>query len=388
MRIAILHSQYRSGSLSGENRVVGDELSLLRSAGHDVVSWCPVPGGRSAGALVGLGIQSVWSRRAVEEVDTILREFRPDVFHVHNLFPMLSPAILTVGEKAPLVMTLHNYRLLCLPATFLRDGRACELCLGRIPWRGVLYRCYRSSIAGSAALATSLTLHRMTGSFDRVALLLAVSEHVRARHVQAGISPHVIRVKPHFAPLTERRRGPGDYFLYVGRLSVEKGPDFLVRTWKPSWGDLVIVGDGPQANLSTSRARPSITFLGAVAPSEVSQLLEHARCLLVPSQAPEAFGRSVIEAYAAGVPVVANGVGALPELVRDNASGLLVRPGNTGDWAEAIERLLEDRESERLGQGAYRLWQQQYTPERGLENLESAYREAIRRWLSARPGSG
>ena len=154
MRILVLHSRYLSGQTSGENRVVEDEVELLSEAGHDVQVWSPSPSPSpselSTLGLARLGVGAVWSRAAVKEVRRLMRRQRTEIVHCHNLFPMLSPAVLSAAaaEGASVVMTLHNYRLFCLPATFLRDGRICEDCLGHIPWRGVMHRCYRDSTLG------------------------------------------------------------------------------------------------------------------------------------------------------------------------------------------------------------------------------------------------
>src|SRR5262249_30270757 len=156
------------------------------------------------------GISAIWSAAAVRNIEKLVRSHRPDIVHCHNLFPGLSPAVLRAvrGTSAAVVMTLHNYRLVCLPATLLRDWTICEDCVGRLPWRGVAHGCYRKSTAGSAALAVSLGLHRGLGTFDRVDLYLAVSEFVRAKHVDAGLSAERILTKPNFVWPSQRRDGP------------------------------------------------------------------------------------------------------------------------------------------------------------------------------------
>ena len=381
MRVLVLHSRYLSGTSSGENRVVEDEVELLRSAGHEVRLWAPSPDGAAGASRLRLGARAVWSRSAVRRVARLAAELRPDVVHVHNLYPMLSPAVLRTGA-APVVVTLHNYRLLCLPATFLRDDRTCEDCLGKLPLPGVVHRCYRGSAAGSAALAASLGLHRRAGPVRHVAAVLAVSAFVRDKHVEAGMDAARIRVKPNFVPAMPRRDGAGGDFLYLGRLSPEKGLDRLVRLWHDIPARLIVVGDGPDRARLEAAAPGTVEFKGAVPPDQVGRHLAGARALVLPSICYEGAPRTVVEAYAAGVPVIASRNGALPTVVADGATGLLVDPADGGGWGRAVGRLGDDQESVRLGEGAFAAWRSRYSPEQGLADLEAAYTAVM-----AKPGS-
>ena len=379
VRIIILHSRYRSGPMSGENRVVQDETRLLREAGHDVIAWTPsVPPEAGNIRLVVAGLGAVWSAEASSQLRGLLRSKPADVVHVHNLFPALSPSVLrtAAAEGASIVATLHNYRLLCLPATFLRDGRPCEDCLGRVPWPGVLHRCYRSSVTASTALATSLTLHRALRTFSRVAAYLAVSEFVRTKHIQAGFEAERIRVKPNFAWPTVRRSGPGDYFLYLGRLSQEKGVENLLQAWGGSKSQLLVVGDGPDRYQLERSASDNTRFMQPVSATRAAELIRGARALVLPSTGYDAAPRSVQESYAAGVPIIASRTGGLPELVQDGRSGFLVPPNDVPALRGAVTRLLDDTTSVELGEGAYRLWAERYTPTSGLRALEDAYAAA------------
>lgn len=378
MRILILHSRYLSGSTSGENRVVEDETRLLREAGHEVTTWLPSPTEVGVSARLSAGANAIWSTRAAATVRRLVGRHQPDVVHCHNLFPMLSPAVIRVAAaEAPVLATLHNYRLLCLPATFVRDGESCEACLGHLPWRGVRYRCYRDSALGSGALATSLGIHRALGTFDQVRRFLAVSDFVRAKHIEAGFPPGRIAVKPNFSWAIPRREGPGEYFLYLGRLSPEKGVPTLIEAWRGRSARLIVAGGGPQMASLRRDAPAAVNLLGDVPPEDVAGLLVGARALLVPSRAYEGSPRAVLEAYAAGVPVLASRLGSLTEVVDDGVSGLLLDPHAPGEWRAAVDRLLDDDEAERLGEGAWRTWKARYGPETGLRALEAAYREAI-----------
>jgi glycosyltransferase involved in cell wall biosynthesis len=292
---------------------------------------------------------------------------------------MLSPAVLRAARDrdSRIVVTLHNYRMFCLPATCVRDGEICELCLGRVPWRGVLYHCYRGSLAGSAAMAASLSLHRAIGSFDHVTKFLPVSRFVRDKYVQAGLTSSRMVVKPNFCWPQPRRSGAGEYFLYVGRLAPEKDVRTLLKAWRSFRAPLILAGDGPDRKALEALAPEGVEFRGTVSPEEVTTLLRGARALLFPTRGNEGAGRSVIEANAAGVPVIATSLGALPEVVEHGISGLLVPPGGTDAWVEAAEALMDPGTAERLGERAYDRWARLNSPDRGLEELERAYRAAL-----------
>jgi glycosyltransferase involved in cell wall biosynthesis len=380
VRILILHSRYLSGAASGENRVVQDEARLLREAGHDVWVWAPAPEVLGMRGQLRAGASAVWSARSGRIVRSMIERNGIEIVHVHNLFPLLSPAVLRSARAAGarVVVTLHNFRLMCLPANLLRDGRICEACVGHVPWRGVAHRCYRDSALASAAVASSLTVHRALRTFDAVERYLAVSEFVRRKHVEGGIQPDRIRVKANFAWPSEPRLGAGEYFLFLGRLASEKGVDTLLRAWeidRPKF-PLLVVGDGPEAASLRRSAPPGVEFRGQVSSDAVGAILAGARALMVPSRWYEAAPRSIIEAYAAGVPVMASDIGALPEAVVEGTSGSLVDTEDPTAWVECV-RQLDDAESERLGAGALSLWRERYGPRSGLEGLESAYREAL-----------
>jgi glycosyltransferase involved in cell wall biosynthesis len=374
-RVLVIHSRYATGSASGENRVVEDETELLRTAGHEVELLSPEPEARTVGGQVRLAASAIWSRRTVARVQSLISDFQPDVLHVHNLFPTLSPAVLRL--EVPTVVTLHNYRMLCLPAVFLRKGTVCEDCLGKAPWRGVLHRCYRNSALGSATLATSLSLHRAVHTFDRPVHFLAVSEFVRSKHIQAGWDPERISVQPNFVPSMPRRRQPGRYFVFVGRLSPEKGLDRLLPQWHRVPGKLVIVGDGDERARLESLATGDVEFRGSIDPSDVPAVLAGARALLLPSICYEGAPRTVVEAFACGVPVIVNAMGALPTIVPRTA-GIVVAPSEPDGWVGAAARLLDDGVSERLGVGALAEWEKRFSPAQALRGLEAAYHAATR----------
>jgi glycosyltransferase involved in cell wall biosynthesis len=375
MRVLILHSHYLSGALSGENRVVDEEADLLR-ARHEVDVYRPSPADFGSRTLAA---RSLFSAGVAAEVGERVIQRKIDVVHCHNLFPTLGPAVLAAASEAgaAVVLTLHNYRLACIAGTFYRDGRVCEDCLGRLPWPGVIHSCYRASTSQSAVIAASLGVARARRTFDSVDVFLAVSEFVREKHVRAGLPAERIVVKPNAAPACQRREGPGSYFLVLSRLSVEKGVAEVVRAWESGLGVLRVAGDGPERTaIETLTAGRGIHMEGAVSADDVPGLLAHARAVLLPSAWFEGQPRVIVEAYAAGVPVIASRIGGLAEVVIDGETGFTVPPGDDAAWRAAAHQLTDDACAMRLGDGAYRLWKERFSPDRGLEMLEAAYSQA------------
>ena len=376
MKVLVLHCRYLSGDVSGENRVVEDEIELLLRHGHEVIAWTPAF--RPQRNLLRPALDAVWSRSAAELVRRLLRRERPDVMHVHNLFPVMSPAVLRAAreEGVPVVMTVQNFRLLCLPATLLRRQQICEDCVGKLPWRGFVHGCYRGSRVTSAPMAISLSLHRLANTFECVTTFAPVSRFLRDKLVTGGMASERMVVRPNFAWATGTRRGPGDYFLFLGRLSAEKGLDTVSSVWE---GDrrLLVVGDGPDRQRLLAEGRSGVVFRPPLRPAELGQVLRGARALLLPSRWYEGWPRVAVEALAAGVPVIASDIGGLPELVTDGENGLLVRPDDGAAWLDAVRRLCDDAESERLGVGAHRDWRSRFSPEVGLSTLVALYEGTI-----------
>ncbi len=388
MRILVLHNRYRSGDTSGENRVVRDEAALLREAGHDVATWEPEPAVGSFAGQARAAVDAVWSRRAARRVRSLVEQRSIDVVHAHNLFPSLSPAVLRAARDAgaAVVVTLHNYRFLCLPGTLIRDGHPCDVCVGHLPWRGVVHSCYRDSKAGSATIATSLSLHRSLASFEAVDRFAAVSGFIRDTYDRVGFGRDRIVVKPNFAPAVPVRDGPGAGFVFLGRLTPEKGVDTLLEAWRgpnnqaERLGTLTIVGSGPSEAELRAMAPPGVHFLGDVPAEQVPALIRAARAVLIPSRWEEAaVPRVALEAYASGVAVISSDRGALPEGVVDDETGIVLPADDPAAWREATSRMGADGTDERLGRGALTLWRERYGPQAGLAALEALYLEATTR---------
>jgi glycosyltransferase involved in cell wall biosynthesis len=309
--------------------------------------------------------------------------------HCTNTFPLMSPSVYQAAraEGVPVVQSLRNYRLLCPGALFLRDGKVCEDCLGKaFAWPGVRHGCYRQSRAASAVVAGMTAVHRLIGTWHRgVDVYFTPSEFARQKHIEGGLPADRILVKPNFIdPDPGPGTGRGGFALFVGRLSPEKGVDTLLRAWErlgPKY-PLKIVGDGPLAESVRAHAatRGHLDWSGHLDHDAVLDLVGEAACLLVPSLWYETFGRTIIEAYARGTPVIASRLGAMSELVDDGRTGLLVEPGNPDALAEAVRTVTADPlRREGMRQASRREYQEKYTGERNHTLLTEIYTAAVRR---------
>lgn len=251
MKVLQVHTRYRKAG--GEDSVVQTEGDLLRKAGHDVLLHGldnPMTSREAAKDL----IRAPWNRLAARRVAETAYEFGADVIHVHNTWFALSPAVFTTVRQAgfPVVATVHNYRLSCVNALHYRDGSVCEDCVGRMPWRGVIHRCYRGSAAQSAVVAVTIGTHRVAGTWQKnVDVIIALTSFAAANLVVAGVPPERIVVKPNVVedpgprvkPASKSRR-----LLFVGRLTEDKGIIDLLDAWAATGSrnlELQIVGDGP-----------------------------------------------------------------------------------------------------------------------------------------------
>jgi glycosyltransferase involved in cell wall biosynthesis len=378
VKILLVHNAYRFRG--GEDAVVESETKLLRDAGHEVIEYR-----RHSDEIRDIGYlrtvaDTVWSRQTRAELQKVIHTQRPDLLHAHNTFPLISPSAFwsAADARLPVVLTLHNFRLLCPQAMLLRDGRVCQDCVGRVPWRAVVHGCYRDSRSTTAVLSTMLVAHRALGTWQtKVDRFIALNEFCRDKFIEGGLPADRIVVKPNFVLPNPLPDVPREHLLFVGRLSAEKGVDVLARAASGfQHGTLRVVGTGPHDKALL--ACPGASMLGFQDPAGVRREMRQALALVFPSLWFETFGLVMVEAFAAGTPVIASRLGAALSLVRDGETGLLVEPGNVDDLRTKMQWALEHpQQMAEMGRRARDFYLSRFTPEQNLSQLLAVYQDAM-----------
>lgn len=385
MKVLLCHNYYQQPG--GEDRSFFDEEWLLKSHGHDVVRYTVHNDVIDEMSSLRLAKTLIWNRDSYRELRELIRRERPAVMHCTNTFPLISPSVYYAAKRegVPVVQSLHNYRLLCPNALFLRNNKPCESCLGKsIPLPAIIHGCYRDSRVASAGVAAMVSFHRLMRTWTRgVDKYFVLTEFARDKFIQGGLAADKMVIKPNFVhPDTGPGDGSGDYVIFVGRLSSEKGIDTLLSAWQQLPGNtkLKIVGDGPMAGRVSQAMNddPRIEWVGRRTKEEVDRLIHKASCLIIPSICYETFGRAIIEAYVHGVPVIASRHGAMAELVRHGETGLLFDAGNATKLREAVELAFRDPDKLRqMRREARREFERLYTADANYELLIGTYKNVL-----------
>jgi len=390
MKILLLHNRYTQPG--GEDAVFEAEKALLERMGHKAILFVEDNARLDGMNPLKAAQNAIWSWEAQSTLLRLIRETRPNVAHFHNTFLMISPAAYYACKEAkvPVVQTLHNYRLVCPGSLLMRDGQMCEDCVGKtIPWPGVVHGCWRSSQVGSAVVATMLAVHHLMKTWqEQVDVYIALTEFARRKFVEGGLPAEKIVVKPNFVALDPGKgEHEGNYILFVGRLSPEKGVMTMLRAWKQLKDiPLKIVGDGPlmeemQGFVQTEGLK-DVEVLGRRPREDVFWLMREARGLMFPSEWYEGFPMTITEAFACGLPVIASRLGAMAEIIDDGRTGLHFEPGDPEDLAAKVEWAWSHPEAmQAMGREARREYEEKYTAEWNYKMLMDIYHRAIARYV-------
>ncbi|PKV76164.1 glycosyltransferase family 4 protein [Pontibacter ramchanderi] len=386
MRILTIHNFYKQAG--GEDTVFHAEAALLEQYGHQVekltfsnkeVNSLP----EKLKAAVGV----VYNAGSAKIVEQRIKAFGPDVIHVHNFFPLLSPAVFYVAHRLriPVVMTLHNYRLVCPSALLYYKGKIQTENLHKtFPLGAIRDKVYRDSAVQTASVVLTTGIHKVLRTWERkVDKFIALTPGAARLFKDSSLKlrPEQLAVKPNFTEDlgigTNQRE---EYMLYVGRLTPEKGIETLLRAHAEQPFPLKIVGDGPLRALVEAHAaqNPTLEYLGYLKRDDALELIKSAKGLIFSSEWLETFGMTIIEAFSTGTPVVAAKIGGAEQLVEHGINGLHYTPGNAAELAEKVQKLLtEPQLAADLGRAARQTYEDRYTPEVNYHQLVAIYQEAI-----------
>jgi glycosyltransferase involved in cell wall biosynthesis len=396
MNILIIHNSYQQAG--GEDVVVAQERKLLERHGHSVATYersNKEIDSLSFSERLGLITRIISANDSRLGIRKLVRELRPDVVHVHNTFAMVSPSAFQVcaEEDVPVVHTLHNYRLLCPASTFYRQGGICHDCVTQGLHSSVRHACYRDSRLMSGAMAFMLKTHRVRQTWNPIDAYIAISRFVRDKFVQFGFPASKIHVKPNFVdPDPGERARPGEYALFVGRLSREKGLEVLVQAWQLLQRNipLVIVGQGPlrqslEAEVSSKQLH-GVHFAGQLKRDEVYAAMKNAAFLIVPSVWEEPFGMIIAEAFACGTPVLAAAVGAIQDMVDDQVTGLRFASNDAHALTKKVQWAWDHpSQMAEMGKAARRAYERSFTGNTNYQLMMNTYASAIETHFRSKP---
>jgi len=390
-KIKVLHAHNYYLQPGGEDTAFSAEIELLRSYGHEVVEYIEHNERVEAMSRASLALQTIWSWESRNKLAAVLSQEKPEVAHFHNTFPLISPSAYYACREAgiPVMQSLDNPRLICPAATFYREGRLCEDCLGKTPpLPGVVHRCYHNSRAQTAVIASMLTFHRWIKTWqDQVDLYLVATEFYQQKFIQGGLPAGKIAIKPHFIfpdPGVRPSDQRGQYALFIGRLDPEKGVRTMLEAWRQLPGIRLKIRGGGQLEAETrtfiqEHRLDNIEILGRLSKSELTDLIKGAKFLVWPSEGYyETFGYVAVESFSCGVPVIASGIGVMQEIVTDKLTGLHFQPGNASHLADRVKWAWEHpAEMADMGRNARREYESKYTAEKNYEMLINIYGRAI-----------
>jgi glycosyltransferase involved in cell wall biosynthesis len=384
MKVVVAHNRYASGQPSGENVVVDAEIAQLGAAGVAVLPFLRSSdeiGGFSTAQKVLLPLSPIRNGASQRALTELIKQEKPDVVHLHNPYPLISPSVIKTAHAhgVPVVHTVHNYRQVCAPGLYFRDGHVCTECRGRaFPLPAVTHTCYRGSKAQSAVMAATLAYHRST--WKEVEHFIALTDRIAEHLTDFGIPAGRITVKPNGIPDTGASTTPGAGFLYAARLTPEKGLELVLDAWSRhpdgALGELRVIGDGPLRALAERAAaeRVDVSYLGATDNAAVRAEIARAACVIAASTWHDVLPTIVLEALAGGRPVLVTDRGGMPYLAGD--AGWVVEP-DAASLADGLHKAHEGAAA--LAPVARARYESQFAPDVLIQRLIGVYSSVIAR---------
>lgn len=386
MKIIQVHNAYQH--VGGEEVVVAAEYEMLKQYGHEIQQWIVENSGIghvNTLTKAKIALQSIWSSDSYQQISKKLQAFLPDIVHVHNTIPLISPSVYAACRDAgvPVVHTLHNYKLICPGAYLYKNGQVCEDCVGKqVPYPGVIHGCYRDSPSQTAVAVAGLTTHRLRGTYkNEVDIYIALTRFARQKFIAAGLPAEKIAVKPNFVTSDiDVGEHTGGYALFVGKLVQYKGIETLLKAWHLLDKEipLKVVGQGPLEIVLKSNLPNNVEYLGRLPRDKVVHLMQNASLLIFPSEWYEGFPMTVTEAFATGLPVIGSSIGGITEIVKEGYSGWNFTPQDAQDLAHTVQKAWSDpTELQRRGVLARKQYEDYYSLDKNYQMMMNIYETAI-----------
>lgn len=385
LKILVIHNKYKYRG--GEDSVFDVEVNLLKQRGNNVETLVfDNDNIQGIGTRIKYGIYSFYNPESSEKIIKLINTFKPDIVHVHNFFPIASPSVFFAANSLgiPIVMTLHNYRLLCPNAMFFRNGEICEKCLDKkFAYPGVIAGCYRGSRGETFLLATMVWSHKVIGTWNKyVDKYIALTNFAKEKYLKSALSlnENLITVKPNFVDDWGHDLTKEDYFLYVGRLSEEKGISVLLKVFSDVNHRLLIIGSGPMEEevKKIAEKNKNINFVGFKRKHFIVEKLKKAMALVFTSTLYEGMPMTILEAFSTGTPVVCGNIGGPAEIVEDGITGLHYNIGDAEDLKSKVNWIVDNPvETEKMGKNSRKEYEIKYTPEKNYKLLINIYQEVI-----------
>jgi glycosyltransferase involved in cell wall biosynthesis len=384
MRILIIHNKY-SGSVGGEDSAVLKEIELLKFYNNEVETlYFHNDDLRNSVRLNPINL--IFNFKSYQIVNKKIKEFRPEVVHVHNFFYLASPSIFYAAKKLKVktVLTIHNFRLIC-PAGFLfRDGSICELCVNcSFPYHAIKNKCFKNSVLFSFLLSITLFIHNFFGSWEKIDKIICLTDFYKKKLLSSklNVNERQIAIKQNFTPnnfpYIETPSNEGS-LLFVGRLSKEKGIDILIDLVRTKLFNIEIIGEGPLKNqiIELEKTFPNLVYHGFRDSDFIQQRMRNAKFLIFTSKWYEGMPLVILEALSFGLPVICSDIDNLNEIVQNGISGILFKNGDLNDLVKKINSI-SNEELKGLKKESYKTYILKYSKEHNFKLLNKIYTKLI-----------
>ncbi|MGV8983641.1 glycosyltransferase family 4 protein [Clostridium sp.] len=391
-KVLIVHNYYQTPG--GEDTVVENESNMLRENGHEVVFYSRHNDEiKSRGVLgkIKLFFESIFSIKTYREVKKVIKEEKIDIVHVHNTLPLISPSIYyaAFSKKIPVVQTMHNFRLLCPAATFTVNDKICEDCLGDGLSSALKHKCYRNSYSQTFAMVVILKIHRILKTYQKINGYIALTEFNKNKLLNLIKDENKVYVKPNFVKCVNsdnsKKRKIKNYFVFIGRLDRLKGIDLIAECWKDiKDSELVVIGDGPfkkeLQEFIYENNMQNIKVLGYMKREDAFEIIKYSTAIIIASQCYEGFPLTIVESFSLKVPVIGGDIGNVGSIINNN-NGLLFKYDSKEDLKSKVEMLINNKVlNEKLNEGAYKDFIENYTDKINYECLNNIYSELIEKY--------